>query len=95
MLHGRCLIPALHFDQPRLFFCFFKIPFVDRSVFQYISRIVFMKLRSVLFHCLLYIQHKRKGIILHLDQPQRLSCCHFILRNNCCHIIPVKPHMLR
>ena len=93
MLHGRCLIPALHFDQPWLFLCFFKSPLWIEVCFQYISRIVFMKLRSVLSTFFLYIQHNAR--ITSPDQPQRLSCRHFILRNNCCHIIPVKPHMLR
>ena len=48
-----------------------------------------MDLRSILLHGILYIQDEGILLILYFDGPQRLGCCHLILRYDCTDIITI------
>ena len=95
MLNGRCLVPTLDFDEAGFLDGLFVITDANVGVFQNIIREGLMQLRRAVFHGLLHVQHKGKLFVFYLDGSHSLRGGDFILGNNGCHIISVKPHMIR
>ena len=95
VLHGRRIVPSLHFDQARLLNGFLVVSVSDAGMLQYIPRIFLMKPGRAFFHGLLYIQHEGVLLILYLNGPKSLAGGHFVFCNNRGHIVTVEPDTVR
>ena len=95
VLHGRRIVPSLHFDQARLLDCLLVVPVPDAGMLQYIPRIFLMKPGRAFFHGLLYIQHEGILLILYLNGPKGLAGRHLVFCNDRGHIVTVETDPVR
>ena len=93
VLDGRRLVPALHFNQPRLLNGGGIVAFADVRVLEDISGIILVDLRRVRLHGLLNVQHEGQFLVLHLQCPDALHGRHLVLRDDHSHIVAVVADM--
>ena len=89
VLDGGGVVPALHADQARLLPGGLIVALADVGVGQDVVREFLMDLGRAVLHGLLYVQHERQLLILHLQRPDRLGGGHLVLGHHRGHLVAV------
>ena len=93
VLDHRGFVPALDFNQPRLFDRFVVIALCHGRVLEDVAGALFVNLRCVRLHRLLHVQHERQHVILDLERAHALHGRDLVFRNDDGDLVSVVAHM--
>ena len=93
VLDGRCIVPALHLDEPRLPAGGLIVAAADGGVGQNVAGVVLLDLRRAGLHGLLHVQHKGVLVIVHLHQPCGPGGGNLVLGDHHSNLVAVVAHV--